>query len=140
MGSVAFWTPMNPSAAWYDEAEPFACTSPKLPDLECALASLEPDADSPGPPMISGGGARAFRPSCGPLLVPMGVTRLSCGVWRGWGAFRVGIPLPAPLVTGRAFGDGGMDRPSWGGPLLPGRAPGMGGRSRGAGDDMLGCG
>jgi len=50
------------------------------------------------------------------------------------------MPSLVPFVTGRAFGEGGMERPSCGGPLLPGRAPGIGGRSRGAGDDMFRCG
>ena len=70
----------------------------------------------------------------------MGVTTLSFGGCRGCGAFRVGIPSLVPFVTGRAFGEGGMERPSCGGPLLPGRAPGIGGRRRGAGDDMFGGG
>ena len=45
----------------------------------------------------------------------------------------------ASFATGRWFGEGGIDRPSDGGPLLPGRAPGIGGRRRGAGADMFGC-
>ena len=43
----------KPRAAEYDEAadvDPFPCpASPKLPDLECPLASLEPPADRPAP-------------------------------------------------------------------------------------------
>lgn len=115
-------------------------TSLKLPDLECALASLEPDADSPVP-IWSGGKARGpclF--SCGALLVePRGVTTLSLGGW-GRPCGMGGAMLPfASFATGRWFGEGGIDRPSDGGPLLPGRAPGMGGRRRGAGADMFGC-
>jgi hypothetical protein len=49
------------------------------------------------------------------------------------------MPSLAPFVTGLAFGDGGIERPSRGGPLPPGRAPGMAGRRRGAGDDMFCC-
>lgn len=44
-----------------------------------------------------------------------------------------------PLTTGRAWGEGGMERPSRGVRLpLCERAPGMGGRSSGAGEDMAG--
>jgi hypothetical protein len=141
MGSEPFCSPGKPNAAWYEDAEPFACTSPKLPDLECALASLEPDADSPVP-ICSGRRSLGFgRCSYGVLFVPMGVTRLSVGGpgLRGCGAFNVGMPSLAPFVTGLALGDGGIERPSRGGPLPPGRAPGIGGRRRGAGDDMFCC-
>lgn len=135
MGSVPFCRPGKPNAAWYEEAEPFTAISPKLPDLECALASLEPDADRPVP-ICSGGRPRGTcLPSWGALLEPMGVTTLSLGGWgRAWA-----FPL-ASLVTGRWLGEGGIERPSDGGPRRPGRAPGMGGRRRGAGADMFGCG
>lgn len=136
MGSVAFCSPGKPNAAWYEEAELLTGASPKLPDLECALASLEPDADRPVP-IWSGGRPRGpCLPSCGALLEPMGVTTLSFG---GWGRDCRALPF-ASFVTGRWFGEGGMERPREGGPLRPGRAPGMGGRRRGAGADMSGSG
>lgn len=115
-----------------------AWTSPKLPDLECALASLEPPADSPVP-ICSGGNPRGFcRPSCGVVLEPMGVARRSCG---GIGRPSVGTASLAPFTTGLALGDAGMERPRRGVRLpLWARPPGMGGRRRGAGDDMAGCG
>lgn len=136
MGSVHFCRPGKPKAAWYDEAELFTGASPKLPDLECALASLELDVDSPAP-VCNGGRPRGpCLPSWGALFEPMGVTTLSFG---GWGRDWRGFPF-ASFVTGRWFGEGGMERPRAGGPLLPGRAPGMGGRRRGAGADMSGSG
>lgn len=114
MGSVAFCRPGKPNAAWYDDADPFACTSPKLPDLECALASLEPPAERPVP-ICSGGSPRGFwRPSCGVVLEPMGVARRRAG---GRGRPRVGTLSLEPLTTGLAFGDAGMDRPRRGGRL-----------------------
>lgn len=41
--------------------------------------------------------------------------------------------------TGRAFGDGGMARPSLGGRPVVLREPGIGGRRSGAGFDMYGA-
>lgn len=133
MGSVPFCRPGKPNAAWYEEAELFIGASPKLPDRECALVSFELDAESPVP-ICSGGKPRGpCLPSWGALLEPMGVTTLSFG---GWGR---DCPF-ASFVTGRWLGEGGMERPSEGGPRRPGRAPGMGGRRRGAGADMSGSG
>lgn len=138
MGSEPFCRPGKPKAAWYDDADPVACTSPKLPDLECALASLEP-AESPVP-ICSGGRPLGFcRPSSGVVLDPMGVARRS---WGGIGGRpSVGTPSVEPVTTGLAFGDAGMERPRRGVRLpLWARPPGIGGRRRGAGDDMAGCG
>lgn len=55
----------------------------------------------------------------------------------GIGLPSVGTPPPAPFVTGLAFGEPGMERPSRGGPLA--RPPGTGGRRRGTGADMVPC-
>lgn len=115
---------------WYDAADPFACTSPKLPDLESALASLDPPADDPVP--IRSGGRR--RPSCGVLFEPMGVARRSAG---GIGRERLGCTSLVPFVTGLAFGEAGIERPRRGGPLWA-RPPGTGGLNRGT-VDMVGC-
>lgn len=134
----SFCRPGKPNAAWYEEAELVTGISPKLPDLEWALASLEPEpeAERPGPICRGGRPRGPCLPSCGALLEPMGVMMLSLG---GCGRDCVRFPF-ASFVTGRWFGEGGMERPRDGGPLLPGRAPGMGGRRRGAGADMFGCG
>lgn len=74
MGSVALGSckvEENPEPFWYEEADPFACISPKLPDLEFALASLEL-AESPVD-ICSGG-----RPD-GVRLDPIGVASCSRG-------------------------------------------------------------
>jgi hypothetical protein len=69
--------------------------------------------------------------------VPIGVASLSdggAGLWRGG----TSALLVAPLTTGRAFGDGGIARPSLGVRVpLALREPGMGGLRRGAGADMV---
>ncbi|KAH4927483.1 hypothetical protein HBI94_171460 [Parastagonospora nodorum] len=107
-----------------------------LPDLESALASLEPPADDPVP-MRSGG--RARRPSCGVVLEPMGVARRRAG---GMGRDKLGWTSFVPLVTGLAFGEAGMERPRRGAVRPPPweRPPGTGGRRRGTAWDMLGGG
>jgi hypothetical protein len=135
MGSVAVCSPGKPRVAWYDAADPFAWTSPKLPDLECALWSLDPPADDPVP-IRSGGSPRGFwRPSCGVVLEPMGVARRRAG---GIGRARLGCTSLEPFTTGLAFGDAGMDRPRRGvRPPLWARPPGTGGRRRGTVADMM---
>lgn len=113
----------------------------KLPDLECALASLAPLAGMP-----SGGSGRPLcnaPPSCGVAWLPIGVASLSCGGagreggWVGgsgsrWDAFSAG------LGTGLEFGEGWMSRVSLGArePLLL-RLPGTGGFRDGTADDMV---
>ena len=83
--------------------------------------------------------------SCGVRTFPIGVARLSFGgCWRG-GIDNGGRPEvfkdiggAALLFSGRAFGEGGIERPSFG-TLLPDcwrLAPGIGGRRRGAGEAM----
>jgi hypothetical protein len=104
-----------------------------LPDLESALASLDPPADDPVP--IRNGG-RARRPSCGVVLEPMGVARRRAG---GIGRDKLGWTSFVPFVTGLAFGEAGMERPRRGAARPP-RPPGTGGRRRGTAWDMLGGG
>ena len=74
-------------------------------------------------------------PSCGVVFEPMGVAS-----WRRGGIGRptAGCPSLVPLTTGRAFGDGGIDRPRAG--LRGPRPPGTGARRRGTGEAMLGWG
>lgn len=139
MGSVPVCSAERPNVAWYDAADPFAWNSPTLPDLESALASLDPPADDPVP-ILSGGSPRGFcRPSCGVVLEPIGVARRSAG---GIGRARLGCTSLEPLVTGLAFGEAGMERPRRGVrfPLCARAPPGTGGRRRGtAEDDIFGC-
>ena len=71
-----------------------------------------------------------LRPSCGVVLLPIGVANLRLG-----GA---GLGAPSSVwcvlgLTGFALGDGGMARPRRGGGLDPGLPPGIGGRKRGGG-------
>ena len=49
-------------------------------------------------------------------------------------------PGCGPLLTGLTFGEGGIARPNLGVLAPPFRLPGIGGRSKGAGEDILGCG
>lgn len=112
----------------------------KLPDLECALASLAPLA---GMPTSGGSCGRPFcnaPPSCGVPWLPIGVASLSCGGAAREGG-RVGgsgsrlDAFSVGLGTGLAFGDGWMSRVSRGGrepPLL--RLPGTGGFRCGTAD------
>jgi hypothetical protein len=141
MGSFLVCSPGKPSGAWYEAADPFGSISPTLPDLESALASLDPPADDPVP-IRSGGKPRGcWRPSCGVVFEPMGVARRSAG---GIGRARLGctsLDSFEPFTTGLAFGDAGIERPRRGGrPPPPARPPGTGGRRRGTVDDMVGCG
>lgn len=112
--------------------------SPKLPDRERSLVSDEPDVALPE---ICKGGRRVCGgrpPSAGVAVVPIGVLSFNAG---GNGReSREGMSV-APLVTGRTFGEGGMERPSLG--VLDAEfdlEPGIGGRRRGAGEDMAGGG
>jgi hypothetical protein len=137
----------KPEPFWYDDADPFACISPKLPDLEFALASLEL-AERPVE-ICSGGSPCGVRlepmgvascnlgrpPSCGVAFEPLGVASCRRG---GIGRPAAGCPSLVPLTTGRAFGDGGIERPRAG--LRGPRPPGTGARRRGTGDAMLGWG
>lgn len=90
----------------YEEADPLVWTS-KLADRECALSFAETPE---GRPICNGGTAGRARPSCGVWLVPMGVERCNRG---GWGFWRV-RPSLVPFTTGRAWGEGGIERPSRG--------------------------
>lgn len=56
----------------------------------------------------------------------------------GAGRPKAGCPSLEPFTTGRAFGDGGIERPSAG--LRGPRPPGTGARRSGTGDAMLGWG
>jgi hypothetical protein len=138
-------------SAEYDdvvEFEPWFVLCPKLLVRLCALSSLLPPpfADRPVPGICSVSFLFACALfSCGVRTLPMGVARLNLGnCWRE-GIESGGRPDvlsdmggAAALFTGRAFGEGGIERPSFG-TLLPDcwrLAPGIGGRRRGAGEAM----
>lgn len=76
-------------------------------------------------------------------MLPIGVANESLGragrAERCKGGARVGTPDSCiGVFTGRAFGDGGIERPSLGARLLLFcLLPGIGGRRSGAGEDML---
>jgi hypothetical protein len=138
MGSVPVCRPGKPKVAWYEAADPFGSMSPTLPDLESALASLEPPAEDPVPIRRGGKPRGCCRPSCGVVFEPMGVARRRAG---GMGRARLGCTSFEPFTTGLAFGEAGMERPRRGGrPPLWARPPGTGGRRRGTAEDMLECG
>jgi hypothetical protein len=77
---------------------------------------------------------RGRPPSCGVVLEPMGVASCRRG---GMGRPTPGCPSLVPFTTGRALGDGGIERPRAG---LRGPRPGTGARSTGTGEAMLGWG
>lgn len=78
---------------------------------------------------------RGRPPSCGVVFEPKGVASCRRG---GIGRPALGCPSLVPFTTGRAFGDGGMERPRAG--LRGPRPPGTGARRSGTGDAMFGCG
>jgi hypothetical protein len=109
--------------------------SPKLPERERSLVSLEPLVAELA---IWRGGRRGCGgrpPSAGTAVVPRGVLSFRTG---GCGRVSNGAISVVPFVTGRTCGDGGIERPRRGvrlAELL--REPGIGGRRRGAGADMV---
>ena len=117
-------------------------TMVKLSDLECPLASLTPPAEL----MRGCGDGRPFArdgPSCGVVLLPIGVANCSRGgVGReeGRGGCVKGARSGTELLpaTGFWLGDGGIASPRRGvlAPPPPRLPPGMGGRRRGAGEDI----
>lgn len=119
----------------------------KLSDLERPLPSLAPLAE-----LLLYGGAdgRPFgneEPSCGVVLLPIGVANRNCGgvgrddgrciVAKGGRAGREGGS--ALLLTGFWLGEGGIASPRRGvlGPPLLRFAPGTGGLRSGAGDGVV---
>lgn len=126
---------------------------PKEPARECAALDSEPVAEAPGIaiarlrfglPLGWGYAGWELYPE---LVVPMGVERWSLGA-----CFLPGVGMGGPLLgvefrerllierdggcgapMARAFGEGGMDRPSRGARGVLPRPPGIGGRSIGGG-------